>query len=78
MEPTTNVYSDRTIFDDERLMRERELLLGEMRDDITSFLQGIIDDYHVLNTVEEEAIKRGLLKEHSPMPFIIGAPKQPE
>lgn len=78
MEPTTSVYSDRTMFDDERLMRERELLLGEMRDDITSFLQGIIDDYHVLNTVEKEAIKRGLLKEHSPMPFIIGAPKQTE
>jgi hypothetical protein len=76
MEPT--VYSDRTMFDDERLMRERELLLGEMRDDITSFLQGIIDDHHVLNTVEEEAIKRGLLDEHTPMPFIIGAPAQPE
>lgn len=76
MEPTTNVYSDRTIFDDERLMHERDLLLEEMRENIVDFLQGIIDDNHILAAVEEEAIKRGLLDEPTPMPFIIGVPEQ--
>jgi hypothetical protein len=65
-------------FDDERLMHERDLLLAEIREEVTSFLDAIIDDHHILAAVEEEAIKRGLLKEHSPMPFIIGAPAQPE
>lgn len=65
-------------FDDDRLMHEHDLLLAEIKEEITSFLQGIIDDYHVLNTVEAEAIRRGLFKEHSPMPFIIGVPKLPE
>lgn len=59
-------------FDDERLMHERDLLLAEIREEITSFLEAIIDDHHILAAVETEAIRRGLLKEHSPMPFIIG------
>lgn len=78
MEPTTSVYSDRTMFDDERLMHERELLLTEIREELTSFLEAIIDDHHILAAVEAEAIRRGLLDEHTPMPFIIGVPEQTE
>jgi hypothetical protein len=65
-------------FDDERLMHERDLLLAEIREEVTSFLDAIIDDHHILAAVEAEAIRRGLLDEHTPMPFIIGAPAQPE
>lgn len=65
-------------FDDERLMHERDLLLAEIREEVTSFLDAIIDDHHILAAVEAEAIRRGLLKEHTPMPSIIGVPKQPE
>jgi hypothetical protein len=65
-------------FDNERLMHERDLLLAEIREEVTSFLDAIIDDHHILAAVEAEAIRRGLLDEHTPMPFIIGVPKQPE
>ena len=65
-------------FDDERLMHERDLLLAEIKEEVTSFLDAIIDDHHILAAVEEEAIRRGLLDEHTPMPCIIGAPEQPE
>jgi hypothetical protein len=65
-------------FDDERLMHERDLLLAEIREEVTSFLDAIIDDHHILAAVEAEAIRRGLLDEHTPMPFIIGVPEQPE
>ena len=80
MEPTTSVpvYSDRTMFDDERLMHERDLLLAEIKEEVTSFLTAVIDDHHILAAVEEEAIRRGLLEEHTPMPFIIGVPEQAE
>jgi hypothetical protein len=63
-------------FDNERLMHERDLLLAEIREEVTSFLDAIIDDHHILAAVETEAIKRGLLDEHTPMPFIIGVPEQ--
>ena len=65
-------------FDDGRLMHERDLLLAEIKEEVTSFLDAIIDDHHILAAVEAEAIRRGLLDEHTPMPFIIGAPAQPE
>lgn len=65
-------------FDDEKLMHERDLLLAEIKEEVTSFLYAIIDDHHILAAVETEAIKRGLLEEHTPMPFIIGVPEQTE
>lgn len=67
-------YSNRRIFTDEKLLKERELLNEEIKKKVNDFLEGIIDDYEHLRQIEEEAIKRGHNIKKSPIPFIAAMP----